>query len=804
MIRDLRLAFRSLRRSTAFAAAAVLSLGLGLGASAAILGVVRAVLLRPLPFREPERLVLVQHHTLRDETTRFEVSYPDYAEWRRRVRSLSSLAAVPSTVGRMVWEEGGVGEPVNGAPVASELFGVLGVEPALGRTFTPEEDRIGAERVVVLGNGVWRRRFGGDPRVVGRRVRLDGRPHTVVGVMPPGFEYPRGAEVWVALVPAVDSLAQNEQIQFLDVVGRLAPGATVAQAAAELDGIVDQVTNPRLTPELAIGAHVTPLEEELTGAARAPLLGLLAAAALVLLVACANVANLLLARAAERRSELALRRALGAGGARLVRELLAEGVVLAAAGAVLGIVLGEAALRTLLASAPLDLYRGADAGVDAAAGVLVGLLALGAALAVAAAPALSAARAHPAEALAGAGRTGGTRRERTLARAFVAGEIALALVLLAGAALLLRDLARLARAELGFERERVLTVQLFLPEDPYADPARARAFQRDALERIRALPGAEGAAGVLLRPLEGPDGFDYPFTVEGQTAREQARNPLVNYEAVTPGYFPTMGIPLLAGRDVTEADAPEAPGVVVVSRSLAERYWPGGALGRRLKWGGPESPAPWLTVVGVVGDARYRGLEPAPAPDAYVPYGQTPWTLAHLVVRSAGDPAALVGAVRREIAALDPGAHAVDPATMETMVARQLRRPRLGTGVLVLFASAALALGAVGVYGLASRGAVRRTREVGIRVAVGADPGRIRRLLVGEAARVAALGILAGLAGSAAAIRLLASRIGGLRSPDPLLVLGAGVFLAAVAILAAWLPARRLARVEAAAALRTE
>jgi hypothetical protein len=270
-----------------------------------------------------------------------------------------------------------------------------------------------------------------------------------------------------------------------------------------------------------------------------------------------------------------------------------------------------------------------------------------------------------------------------------------------------------------------------------------------------------------------------------------------------------MGIPLLAGRDVAESDGPDAPGVVVVSRSFAERYWPGGALGRRLKWGGPESPAPWLTVVGVSGDASYRGLQAGrsggpPVPDAYVPYGQSPWTRAHLVVRSASDPAGLVGAIRREVSALDPAAHVVDPATMETMVARQLRRPRLGTGVLVLFASAALALGAVGVYGLASRGAVRRTREVGIRVAVGADPRRIRRLLVGETARTAAAGIAAGLAAVAVAVRLLASRVEGLVSPDLVTVAAVSLFLAGVALLAAWIPARRLARMEASAALRTE
>jgi predicted permease len=801
LLRDLRHGARALRASPAFALAAVLTLALGMGATTAIFSVVEQVLLRPLPFHDPGRLVVIRQqppsggHVL-------EWSHPDYADLRAQTRSFEDLAVVPYTVARLVWG-GSDPAPARAAMVSANLFPLLGVKPALGRAFLPEEDRRAAEKVVLLGDGVWRTRFGGDPAVVGRVVTLNAQGYRVVGVLPAGFEYPAGSDVWVSVVAAVDSFAEARQVGFLDVIGRLRPGVTPAAATADAQAALDRLVKLYRPPNLSATVTLTPLADDLLGETRPALLVLLAAAALVLLIACANVANLLLARGASRRSEIELRAALGASRGRLVRQLLAESLILAAAGAALGVGVGLAGLDGLMALVPPDLPRIAGAGLDPRVLVFAAGLTLVCAAVFGLLPALRvsgpAAGGTPGSAgprvVSGAGR---------LARGLVVGQIALAALVLVGAGLLIRSLTRLQEVDLGFDRERTLSVELFLPETPYGDPARAQAFYDELIARAEALPGVTRAGGVLVRPLQGPDGFDYPFTIEGRAAEEQATYPLLNYEGVTPGYLAASGIPLLAGRAFTADDDAGAPGVVIVSRSLARRFWPGeDVVGKRIKWGAPTSEAPWLTIVGIAGDARYRGLR-EPTLDVYVPYRQSPWGLNHLVVRSAGDPAALAAALSREARAIDPAAQTLDAATARDLVDGALRRPRFNALLLGLFAATALALAAVGIYGVTSYAAARRTREMGIRMALGAAPRDVRRLMIGQALGAGVAGIAIGLAAALAATRALQGMLFEVRPADPLTFAVVPLFLALVAALAGWVPARRAAALAPTAALRAE
>jgi predicted permease len=798
-VRDLRYGLRALLSAPAFTLAAVLTLALGLGATTAIFSVVERVLLRPLPFQDPDRLVVLRQAPPSGGHV-FEWSYPDYADMRRETRSFEGLAVVPYSVTRLVWS-GAEPAPARAALVSANLFPVLGVRPALGRAFLPEEDRPGAERVVLLGDGVWRRRFGGDPAVVGRVVTLSAESYRVVGVLPPGFEYPAGSELWVPVVTAVDSLAELRQIGFLDVVGRLRPGVTPAAATADAQAALDELARTYRPSTPRASVTLTPLSEDLLGDVRPTLFVLLAAAGLVLLIACANVANLLLARASTRKAEIAVRTALGASRSRLVRQLLAESLLLAGAGALLGVGVGFVGLDLLMAVVPPDLPRIEGAGLDPRMLAFCAAVTLSTALAFGLLPALRASGSAAGLEAASRRLAGGGGR---LARGLVVGEIALAALVLVGSGLLIRSLSRLQSVDLGFDRERTLSLELFLPEARYPDAARVQDFYDRLIERAGALPGVTQAAGVLLRPLQGPDGFDYPFSIEGRPAHEQATYPLLNYEAITPGYFAASGIPLLSGRAFGSADDAEAPGVVIVSRGLARRFWPDAdPIGRRIKWGPPDGPAPWLTIVGVAGDARYRGLQ-SPTLDVYVPYRQSPWGLNNLIVRSSADPASLAAALAREARGIDASVATLDAATASDLVDTALRRPRFNALLLGFFAAAALALAGVGIYGVTSYAALRRTREMGIRMALGAGPGEVRRLVIGQALGAGAVGIAIGLAAALAGTRLLRGLLFEVHPADPLTFAAVPLFLAFVAALAGWVPARRAARLAPTTALRAE
>ena len=802
---DAALAVRQLRRRRGFTIVATLTLALGVAVTTAVFAAVDTVILRALPFMEPDRLTLVRR-ALPGGKTPVETSYPEYRDLRDGTTAFSGLAAVPSTMQPAVRTDGQANEPVAVVGASGNLFDVLGAGALLGRTLTPDDDRHAAAPVIVLGYGMWERQFGGERSALGRRVELNGTSFTVVGVMPRGFEYPRGAEAWIALVPAIDSLVDNPRIAFLNIVGRVRPGLSMEGARQDAERLLARSAAAAGLSNAVTGVvQLTSVDAELRGDARRGMLVLLAAAVLVLLVACANVANLLLARAATRGGELSLRIALGASRGRLVGQLVVEAAVLGGLGAAVGLFACIAGRGAIVAMIPVDLYGASTVQIDGRIATFTAALMVATTLLFGVLPAIRATRLDPGAALrSSTGRTTGGWAARRTQRALVATEVALAVVLAIGGGVLLRSFMRLTSAPLGFDQVHTLTSELYLPEAKYADPAKGRAFFRDAVARVSQLPGVRAAGAVLLRPLAGPDGFDYPLSLEGMDGATQRQQPLVNYEAVTPGYFDAAGIPLLQGRGVLSSDDETAPSVVVVSAATAQRFWPGESpIGKRLKWGPPSSREPWVEVVGVVGAARYRDPR-VESLDVYVPYMQSPWKLNHLVVRTTGDPRALTASLRSVLAEMDPEARAVQVATLGDLAAVALRQSRFQVTLVGTFAVLALLLGAVGIFGVVSFATARRTRELGVRMALGAQGSDVKRLVIGETLRTAAAGVTVGIAGAAAGVRVLRGLVYGVTAADPLTFIAVPLVVTAVAVLAAAIPAGRASRVDPVTVLRAD
>ena len=802
---DAALAVRQLRRSPAFALIATLTLALGIAATTAVFAVVDAVMLRPLPFQEPNGLVLLRRAQPGNKAP-VESTYPEYRDVRDGTRAFSGLAAVPSTMQPAVRTDGTANEPLNVVGASGNLFEVFGAGPMIGRALTPDDDRRGSAPVIVLGYDVWARRFGAERSVLGRRVELNGTRYTVVGVMPKGFEYPRGSEAWIALVPAIDTLVDNPRIAFLNIVGRIRPGVSMDGARQDAERLLARSAAAAGLSNTVTGAvQLTPLDAELLGDARRGILVVLAAAALVLLVACANVANLLLARATTRRGELALRTALGASRGRLARQLVVEAAVLGGVGAAVGLIACLAGRDVIAAMIPADLYRATAVEINLRIAVFTAALMVGTTLLFGVLPAVGGTRLEPGAVLrAATSRATGSGTSRRTQRVLVASEVALAVVLAIAGGVLLRSFVRLTSVPLGFDRVHTITAELYLPEAKYADPAKTRIFFRDAVARVTELPGVRAAGAVLLRPLAGPDGFDYPLSLEGMDAETQRTQPLVNYEAVTPGYFQAAGIPVLQGRAISASDEEAAPGVVVVSAATARRFWPNESpIGKRLKWGPPGSPAPWIEVIGVVGAARYRDPR-VESLDAYVPYTQSPWKLNHLVVRAVGAPRALTGSLRSALADVDPEARAVQVATLGDLAAVALRQPRFQVTLVGGFAALALVLGAVGIFGVVSFTTARRTRELGVRMALGARGRDVKLLVIGETLRTVAVGVAGGVGTAAVGVRVLRGLVYGVSAADPLTFVVVPMLVTAVAVLAAAIPAQRASRVDAATVLRAD
>jgi len=798
---DLVAAVRRLARRPGFALVATAALGLGIGGATALFSVAHAVMLRPLPYAHPERLVLLWQRDLQRGQPFVEMSYPTYRDWRASNPAFEDLAGLPST--NQSWTLTGRGEPVTltGRLVSGNFFSVMGVPPALGRVLVPEDDRRGTARVVVLGHDLWRDLFGADPRIVGASLVLDREPFTVVGVMPEGFAYPAGAELWTPLVPGVSELAEQPGVWWMGAIGRLGPGVSLAQARRDMAALAMRYNLEKYQAP-GVTAVVTPLAEAVLGPTRPTLLALLGGVGLVLLVACANVAALQVVRVEERATEIAVRLALGATPSRVVRGVVVESVVLGLLGGGLGVVVAFAAVPLLKALSPAQVPRLDEAALDGAALAWALGLTLATVAATALAPSLAARRRSPREALPGGGRVapGSSRLRNTL----VAGEVALALVLVVGAGLLVRSFLALREVPLGFEAARVIAVGAGPSERRYPGAAQQREYVDALLARLRGLPGVESAAAVTLRPLWGTVGMDWPFTVEGQSAKDAERNPLLNFETVTPDYFRTMGIPLRRGRAFDDRDREGRPGVVIVGETLARRYWPGqDPIGKRLKIPLPptEYHDAWLTVVGVAADARYRELT-ATRLDLYMPHRQSDHRLQHVVLRTRGGTAGLATAIRRVVRDLDPEQAAPEIVALDDAVSAALGGPRFAARVLSAFGAVSLALAALGLYGLVSDSVGRRTREIGVRVTLGARPLHVARLVLGEGLRPTLAGVTVGLAGAALAARLGSRLLYSVGPTDTLTLAGASALLVAAAALAAALPACRALRIQPAAALR--
>jgi putative ABC transport system permease protein len=819
LARDLRLAWRQALKNPGFTLAAVLTLALGIGAATAIFSMVDAILLRPLPFQDQDRLISVWGEVQPRGQRFVEISLADYTGWRDHNQVLSGLALITTNDSDVAMTGQGEPEHVRARLASDNFFQVLGAQALLGRTFLPgQEDKPGTN-VIVLSHGFWQRHFGSDPQIVGRQVLLDGDPHTVVGVMPRDFHYPDKADLWTTLSGIYASPGLRD-LRIFHAVGRLEPGVSQEQARQDLLRVSARMEQERPLTNQDYTSMILPLTHEILGDTRPALLLLLAAVALLLLIACANVAGLLLARAASRQKETAIRTALGAPRARLVRQLLTESLLLALLAAALGLVLAWAGLRVLEAIGPGDIPRLDEVGLDARVIAFCFLAALVTAGLFGLAPALQTARPNLTAALKEGGKSSASLHTSRLRSLLVTGEVALALVVLVMAGLVIRSFTELQRTDLGFRPQNLLTFRLTLYGNNYPEEHAWANLFRTVLERVEALPGVENASLVLLRPLSGPIGWDYDFTVEGQAPDQQATNPTSNHERVSPGYFTTLGIPILRGRDFTWTDTAESQKVVIVNKSTAERFWPGqDPLGKRLRWGrAAEKDFPWLTVVGVVGDARYREIESA-RPDLYVPFLQAPHWAMDVVLRTAGspsprgkrgtgstDPLQLARPVAETVRSVDPTLPVANLTTLEREIDASVAQPRLRTLILSLFAGLALVLAAVGLYGIIAYSVAQRGQEIGIRMALGADRRHVLRLVLRQGLGLTAAGLAAGLAGAAAvaATGWLGDLLYNVAPTDVLTFAVVPLLLIAVALLASVLPARRATRVDPLVVLRAE
>jgi putative ABC transport system permease protein len=806
-LRNIRLAVRSLRKSPALTASVVLTLALCIGATTAIFSVVYAVLFRPLPFEKPGEILLVRT-TWKDMTSSFSVG--NWADVKRRTTTFEYFVPGYGESFNLAGAE--TPENVEGARVGTDYFAMLGVQPALGRSFLAEEASPGQEQVVVLSDGLWRRRFGADPSVVGTDVRLDGRPHRIVGVMPAAMDYTLfDEELWVPTAFTPERLAMHDE-HFLSVLGRLKPGVPRARAEEELRGIARwlEATYPRENRDR--GIVMAPFVEELVGDYRPRLFVLLGAVGFVLLIACANIANLLLARGAARSREIAIRAAIGAGRGHLLREALTESLVLASAGGLLGLLAGYWGITLLAAYGPEDVPRLAQARMD---GVVVcfavGLTALSG-LVFGLAPALRTAGRMPHEALKEGGRSGARSGSRDrLRNVLVVGEIALALVLLTGAGLLIRSAIALNDVDPGFDPRGVIAGRVSLPAVDYESPEQVtRAFERIE-EHLTAMPGVAAGGLVSAAPLE--NASSNGLVPEGRPLDiSSSINSLMRL--VTPGYFATMGIELVRGRTFTATDRRGAPLVMVINETLAREAFPGqDAVGKRIACcePGPDGSPNWKEIVGVVKDVYANGLDQTPEPEFYLPMVQAPvaawsWTdrTMTVAVRARTEAIPLMAPLRRAIAEVDPGLPLYNLGTMQGRLTESLAQSRFSTTLLTVFGAIALILAAIGVYGVISYGVTQRSQEIGIRMALGARRADVLGMVVRHGALLAGIGLAVGLAGALILSRLLSSLLFQVSPTDPPTFAVGMVVLSAVAVLAAALPARRAARTDPMVALRNE
>jgi putative ABC transport system permease protein len=811
---DLRYGARMLMKRPGFTLIAVITLSLGIGANTAIFSVVNSVLLNPLPYPESEQLMMVYGEFPALKTNQMRLSLPEYVDFQQQTRSFAASGVMDSTgSANLAPQEGGEPERVERAMLTPEMFAVLRVAPLLGRVFTTEEAQAGRDDVVVLSHGLWQRRFAGKADVIGQKLVMSGRSHTIIGVMPPGFAFPPKAEIWQPLwFPKEYYDQQRRGARMAEVLARLKPGVRPVEAQAELDRLGAQLTgqypqNYSDKDKRRYRMIVAPLLGDYVGELKPALLLLAGAVGFVLLIACANVANLLLARAATRRQEMAVRLALGAGRGRLARQLLTESVLLALTGGAAGLLLATWGARLLLRFAPDNLPRLGEVGLDGRALAFTALASLLTGVIFGLAPALQASRPGLNDALRESGRTGAGASGQRLRNAFVIAEIALALALLAGAGLTLKSFWRLQAVDPGFNPDGVLTMRMLLPFTTHPQISERAAFFRQVLERLRALPGVAAAGAVSRIPMAPGNNSG---TMTGENSVVGPNDPQVEVEMrwASPAYFQTMGIALLRGRDFNDADVEGTLAVAVVDESFARRFYPNeDPIGKRIKRGGPRSTRPWKTIVGVVRSVRNQRLDIASLPQAYFPVLQEAdemYNLSFAVRASGGEPSALTQSVRAAVLAVDRNQPIFDVKPLRQIVADSIALRRLALLLLSVFAAVALALAAAGIYGVMAYAVEQRTHEIGVRMALGARGGDVLRLVVRQGLKLALCGVALGLAMALVLTRLMEALLFGVSATDPVTFVGIASLLLIVALAACWIPARRATKVDPMIALRCE
>jgi len=811
-----------LRKSPGLTGVAVLSLALGIGAISTIFSFVNGIMLRPLPYPESDRLVLVDETAFKQGIASMGVSFPNFVDWRQQNQSFEDIACYDT--GGFAIAGGGPGggaepEQLKGAFVNQGLFEILGVAPILGRTFTAEEDQPDHDLVVILSYGLWQRRFGGDPNILGQTILLNNRPRIAIGVMPKGFQFPEVAEAWGPL--ALNTKIFTRTDHGLLAIARLKPGVTLDQAQAEMIGIAANIEQQNPITNEGLSVALTGLRAGLVGDYKKALLILLGVVGFVLLIACVNVANLLLARATARQKEIAIRAALGANRRRIFRQLLTESLLLGLISGALGLMLALWGLDLLLKAIPIDIpfwmkfdLDGRVLGFTAACSLLTGFV-------FGTAPALEASNPDLNETLKEGGRTGAAGGRHRLRSLLVVAEIALSLVLLVGAGLMMRSFIGLQNVNAGINPEGVLTMYIALPGAKYRAPEKRVAFFGQLLDRVRAIPGVQSAGTNTGLPLAG-NNWGRSLTVEGFPVLPVGQAPAINHCVISPGYFTTMGIPILKGRDFDERDTSNAPkvpqlagrdqvisgpstGVTIVDERLAREYWPDeDPIGKRIRFGPPEDNEPWHTIVGVVGEVKHQRLDASTRKSVYLPFAQMPIGGSSLAIRTSGRPQDLIAAVRAQVRELDPDLPLTRVMPMTEVVARSVWQPRLYTALFGVFAAVALILATVGIYGVMSYAVTQRTREIGLRMALGAQKQDVLKLVVGHGVVITAIGVGVGLVAAVALTRLMSSLLFAVSTTDPITFAAVSMLLAGVALAACFVPARRAAKVDPMVALRYE
>jgi predicted permease len=804
---DLRYGARMLRRNPGFTLVAVITLALGIGANSAIFSVVDAVLLRPLPYKEPDRLMALWAKNDTSGLTQRPLSYPNFVDWREQNQVFEYLAAVRQESFSLT--DGAEPERVNGIRVTTDILPLLGVRPLRGRDFLPEEARPEKAQVALISYGLWQRRYVSDPGVIGQAMTLDNKSYTIIGVLPdwmkhPGLPIPAtGAEVWIPFVPLPNE--QNRSFANIRVVARMKPGVTLSQVKADMQGVAERLEQQYPNDNTNLRVEMKSLHEELTGRVRLALLILLGAVAVVLLIACVNVANLLLARASGRKKETAIRSALGATRWRLIRQSLTECLLLSLAGGLAGLLLAHTCVNWLTKMNAGNLPRTDGIGINwqvlfftlgvsVLTGIVFGLV-----------PALQSSRLNLTEALKdGQKGVGGGVNNRRWLGGLVVTEVALALVLLTGAGLLIRSFHHVSETDPGFNPERLLTLSVPLPLTGYETQQKQALFYERTLEKINALPGVESVACVSRLPLVGM--ATVTFTAQGNPATP-GTEPNADYRTISPSYFRTAAVPLLAGREFTEQDRDGASDALIVNEELARLYFPGGdAVGKRLQLALERTR--FREIVGVVGNAKLAGLDAKVDPAIYVPFQQNTWPHAlrnsSLVVRTTVEPHSLTQAIRGELHSIDLSLPVTQVRTMGEIIHDSMAQRRFSMSLLLVFAAVAALLSAIGIYGVMSYGVTQRSHELGVRVALGAGRADILRMVIGGGAKLTLLGVLIGTAGAVAVTRLMSGLLYEVSATDPLTLGAVALLLAGVSLLACYVPARRAMRVDPIVALRFE